>query len=175
MKKYARALLKSISWIVVIFLITISVVIIFSSFSKNKSINILTVQSGSMEPNIKLGSVVVVKNSNDYKIRDVITYISDDNSSTTTTHRINAIEYEDDGSPKYITKGDANNVEDGGKIDKNQVLGKVIFNIPYLGYAIKFVKAPIGLIIFLIIPAIIFIANELSVIKKEIVLIRSKK
>ena len=175
MKKYAKALLKSISWVVVIFLITISVIIIFSSFNKNKSLNILTVQSGSMEPNIELGSVVIVKNNNEYKIKDVITYISDNNSSTTTTHRINAIEYTEDGSPKYITKGDANDVEDGKKIDKNQVLGKVIFNIPYLGYAIKFVKAPIGLIVFLIIPAIIYVANELSVIKKEIVLIRTKK
>ena len=89
------------------------------------------VTSGSMAPSIPVGSMVFAKETSfdDLKEGDVITYmISDDE---TVTHRITDI---DDDDKKITTKGDANDNEDAKRVSYDNVVGKVILHIPYVGY-----------------------------------------
>ncbi|MCD5396329.1 MAG: signal peptidase I [Candidatus Pacebacteria bacterium] len=84
---------------------------------------ILVVQSGSMEPSIKTGSVVVVKPASDYKVGDVITFGPFSKTKPPTAHRIYQIK-EKNGQIVYITKGDANNSPDQSFVDTGRHLWK---------------------------------------------------
>ena len=105
-----------------------------------------TVLSGSMEPVYHVGSLIYVKpvDPATLKVGDPITYVME--NGTVVTHRIIGIvpDYGDDGSPGFKTKGDANNIEDGGAVHYKNVLGKPIFTIPYLGYLAYAIQTPPG-------------------------------
>ena len=98
--------------------------ILLNIFSmNNKSLfgfRIYRVISGSMQPALQIGDVIIVKKSNNYAERDIITY---SNGLTTITHRIIAI-----NNDEVITKGDANEVDDK-PINKEQIVGKFFFRI----------------------------------------------
>lgn len=123
---------------------------------------LFVVMSGSMEPTIKTGSVVVIKPQNDYFKGDIVTFQNLTKSKTTVTHRI--IEATDSA---YITKGDANKTADTSELRKGQILGKEILAVPFIGYVINFAKTQAGLIILIVIPAVIIVYNELLSIKNE--------
>lgn len=123
------------------------------------------VLSGSMSPAIEAGDMIVAKavETGDLKEGDIITFRT--MGSTLVTHRI--MGKKEDGS--FITKGDANNVEDIDlKVDGKNIVGKYIFRIPKGGYIVKFIQSPIGLIIFILIPVIILIWGEAAKLFKEI-------
>jgi len=127
-----------------------------------------------MEPAIKMGSLVMVKPANDYKIGDVITFGPVTKTKVPTSHRIYDIKI-NEGNPIYITKGDANDSPDAREISKKDILGKVIFDIPYLGYAVNFAKKPAGFALIIIIPAGIIIFDEVKNIINEVKKNKSKK
>jgi signal peptidase len=118
-----------------------------------------------MEPAIPVGSIVVIKpaNSDTLKIGDIICFKVETESPTTVTHRIINIT-----SQGFITKGDANEDPDQWIVKKENVIGKVIATIPYIGYLGYFVRTPIGFILLIIIPATLIILMEIKNIIKEI-------
>lgn len=148
-------------------LISLAVLFIGSIFPIPGNYKVMTVLSGSMEPVIKTGSIVVAKTFNNYKIGDIITFELSSASKTPTTHRIVEIEVID-GNPLYTTKGDANNASDRQGVLNNQIVGKVVLNIPFLGYAVNFVKKPIGFLLIIIVPAGMIILDEVKKIYNEI-------
>ena len=83
-------------------------------------IKVFKICSGSMEPYLKINSLIIVKEFDDYQVNDVVTFKED---GETITHRIISINGE-----KVITKGDANNMEDE-PIERNKIIGKVILKI----------------------------------------------
>ena len=103
----------------------------------------MAVLSGSMEPNIPVGSVVFVKETpmENIEAGDVITYRLSGN--TMVTHRVVSI---DTQNQQLITKGDANDVEDGSPVAFSQVVGKELFHAPLLGYLSIYIKTPIGIL-----------------------------
>ena len=103
----------------------------------------LKVVSGSMQPKIKVGDVVIIKNSNNYNINDVITF-KDEGSYI--THRIIKI---DNG--KITTKGDFNNKKDDKIIKTKDVVGKVILVIPFMGNIMNNLSNPIVLFIIFVV------------------------
>ena len=123
------------------------------------------VYTGSMEPAIPVGSIVVIKpvNPETLKIGDMICFKIESESATTVTHRIINIT-----SQGFITKGDANEDPDQWVVKKENVIGKVIATIPYLGHLGYFVRTPIGFILLIIIPAILIIIIEIRNIVKEL-------
>ena len=134
---------------------------------------LFTVLSGSMEPAIKTGSMVLVSPQEKYIVGDVITFKTEAERNSrqpkeTITHRITGIIMEE-GMEEYITKGDANSSQDGGKVDKGLVVGKTVLTLPYLGYIGAYAKTQAGLIILVIIPATLIIYSEMVSIKNEIV------
>ena len=97
----------------------------------------LAVLSGSMEPNIGVGAIAYVAETDPagLEVGDVITYrISGD---TFVTHRIVEI---DTTAQSVITKGDANDVVDGSPVAFNQIVGRVDFHVPLLGYVSIYIK-----------------------------------
>jgi len=165
---------KIIYWVFFAFIAIIALLLVVSSFPIAGNIKFLTVQSGSMEPTIKTGSVVMVRPESDYKIGDIITFGPISKIKSPITHRINDIKVVG-GNPVYITKGDANNAPDQNEVQKKDVLGKVLFFIPYIGYAVDTAKKPIGFILIIAIPASLIIYEEIIKIWKEIVNLKNKK
>jgi len=147
-----------------------------------KYFKLMVVQSGSMEPTIKMGDVVVVKpahstgsgQANDYKIGDIITFGAQSKIETPVTHRIFNIKTVD-GKPFYITKGDFNNGPDQKEISREQIIGKVVLTIPYFGYAVNLARKPLGFMTLITVPAAVIIYDEAKKIKKEIAKAKNKK
>ena len=166
--------LNLIYYILLAFVVMVAILLIFSAFPIAGNYKIFVVQSGSMEPAIKMGSLVIVKpalstssGQADYKIGDVITFGPYSKTKAPTTHRIYDIKVVN-GQPVYITKGDANNAPDTREVTKRDILGKVLFSIPYLGFAVAFAKKPLGFALIVIVPAVIIIVDEIKNIYKEI-------
>ena len=106
-----------------------------------------TVLSGSMEPEYHVGALIYVKKADvsELKVGVPITYTME--NGIVVTHRIIEV-YEEVGvEPIYKTKGDANDTEDGANVPYSRVIGRPVFDIPYLGYVSYYVKTPYGAII----------------------------
>lgn len=105
-----------------------------------------TVLSGSMEPTYHVGSIIYVKKVDPLTLTvgDPITFMLND---TIVTHRIiEVIEDENDPtSVRFRTKGDNNDVADGGDgVHCNNVIGKPLFSIPYMGYLAVYLQNSSG-------------------------------
>jgi len=113
----------------------------------------LIVMSGSMEPAIMPGDVVVIREqaAQEYKLGDIATYLV---GTTTYTHRIVA---EVNGA--FILKGDNNNVADD-KVPAEKFVGKVLFKIPKIGVAVLFFKTPLGMLVLMGFLVLCFYAEE---------------
>lgn len=121
------------------------------------------VVSGSMEPNIPVGSIVYAKEIEFNKLQegDVITFYSGDNI---VTHRIVEIT---DNDKSFKTKGDANNDNDGGKVLYSDIIGKVVFSLPFLGYISMNIKTPLGIAMICAVIFVILLLNYIPEIFNE--------
>lgn len=101
------------------------------------------VLTGSMEPVYHIGSMVYVKPAaaDELEVGDAITFRLDE--GTAATHRIVEI-IDNEGAVQYRTKGDANETVDGRLISESDVIGKVVFTIPYIGYLASFIQTGAG-------------------------------
>ena len=169
-----KKLSKIIYYIFIGCIAVIAVLLIISVLPIAGNFKVMTVLSGSMEPTIKTGAVVVVKPDSDYKIGDIITFGPNTKTQSLVTHRINDIKIVD-GVLVYITKGDANNASDTKEIQNKDIIGKVLFNVPYVGYAVDFAKKPMGFALIIIVPAAVIVSDEIRNIWKEIIRLKSKK
>ncbi len=151
--------------LILILIFSATCLILFSTSAIPGGYNLYAVMSGSMEPTIKTGSVIVVHKQPRYKIGDIITVIQL-NSKETITHRINQI-IKKTNKTEYILKGDANKSYDPQPIIQQRVIGKVLFSFPSIGYVTSFSKTLPGLIILIVIPATLIIYTELINIKNE--------
>lgn len=129
------------------------------------------VQSGSMEPTVKTGSLVFVKPSKTYAIGDIIN-IKDGKSSI--THRVVSKKIEN-GIEVFETKGDANEEADAQLVPQDRIFGKMFWGLPYIGYPVGYAKTQKGFLFLVIIPCVIIIYEELRKIKEEIARVIFKK
>ena len=105
-----------------------------------------TVLSGSMEKAIHVGSLIytVKPDPSELKVGDVITYTLE--NGTVVTHRIVEL-LPDEEDPSYVrfrTKGDNNRTADGDPVLPENILGKMLFTVPLIGYVAWFVQNPPG-------------------------------
>lgn len=85
----------------------------------------LRVATGSMTGTIDQGSFVVIKDTGDYEVNDIITFFPK-GDTIPTTHRIIGIDEEG----KFITKGDnPNNSVDREHISNEQIVGEYVFHV----------------------------------------------
>lgn len=150
------------------FILLVALFALATAFPIPGNFQIRVVQSGSMEPAIHTGSVVVIKPAGSYAVGDVITY---GRTGTPTTHRIVDMKLVE-GSTSYKTKGDANDAADGSEVRHEEVIGKVRVSVPYAGYVIDAARKPIGFFFLIILPALIVAAEEAKTIWKEVMKMR---
>lgn len=127
---------------------------------------LLTVLSGSMEPELHTGSLVFVKQvePNTLAVNDIITFRSLNDKDMLITHRIVAVNSGADLS--FTTKGDANDVSDPQVVPAANIVGKTNFSIPYIGYLLDFARSKPGILFLVILPSVALIIYELFKIYK---------
>ncbi|WP_255151897.1 signal peptidase I [Halorarius halobius] len=111
------------------------------------------VLSGSMEPSIAPGDVVVVAGG-PVAVGDVITFRR--GGDVPTTHRVVEVV---DGA--YRTKGDANENVDAGLVQPEQVLGRVAFVLPFVGHVVLWANTQTGFLLLVALPLAALVALEL--------------
>ena len=101
---------------------------------------IYEVVSGSMEPEIPVGSVIYVKAAQPQEVEagDVIAFQKD---GSVITHRVEENHYVEG---EFITKGDANREEDVEPVAYGSLIGKVERHVPVLGIVMSLLASNTG-------------------------------
>lgn len=163
-----RNILYGIMYAVLIIIMVYNISLIAQSILKpNKTPSFLGVKtyviiSGSMEPNIEIGDIVVVKAEENLDIGDVISYRK---GQSVITHRITQINKNENGEIEYRTQGDNNNVEDEESIKPSNIEGKVIKIVPKLGKVTLILQNKV-IIIFIFIIFYIYVSRNYKKNKK---------
>ena len=126
------------------------------------------VLSGSMEPTMSPGDVVVVDGVDpaDVEEGDVITFATAENQPPTTHRVIDTVETE--YGQGFQTKGDANEDPDQSLVRPQQIVGEVEFVIPYVGHVVNFVNTPVGFASLVIAPlALLAISEFYAIVSKS--------
>jgi signal peptidase I len=169
-KKWLNHIITGLLTFTLIFM----VIVVISSKASGGEPNIMgyqlkTVLSGSMEPEIKTGSIIAIKpsdNVNDFKKGDVITFLKEDNSLI--THRILDVRGQGEQT-QYITKGDNNEDPDGNPVLPQNVIGEYKgFTIPFIGYLLNFANSKQGTATLLIIPGLLLLIYSIITIWRAI-------
>jgi len=138
----------------------VALMVIAVLFAPKLGWRIDAVQSGSMSPDLEVGTAVITRDvdPDTIKLDDVITYHSPRNGRLT-THRVVGIKR---NSPLlFQTKGDANENPDAHLVPAANVEGKVVFDVPLVGHAADFIRTPLGFGLVLGLPGIIIISVEM--------------
>ncbi len=137
-KKAKRKKMKdpALPWMVVAL---ISVLLIFFSFGY-LSVQPTVIYSGSMRTTLDIGDVVLISETPVEEIRegDIIQYRVE-NMTMPIVHRVYEINKGEDYL-SFVTKGDDNSEPDKDPILPEQIMGKVVFNLPKIGWISIVVK-----------------------------------
>jgi len=157
--KVIQAIVNGASYIFFILL----AIAAFFSISANTSLlghyKSYVIQSGSMENTIMTGDIILTKSMPQYNKYDVITF--KEAGERIVTHRIIQVNEGEAEKSDFITKGDANRSIDNDTVTQEQILGKVMFVVPKVGFLVAFAKSPFGLIILILIPSALLIIDRL--------------
>lgn len=119
------------------------------------------VLSGSMEPALHVGAVAVVQpvKVEALQVGDIVTYRTSANPDELVTHRVVDVQTDSQGQTVLTTKGDANGTADSVPVQSGAVLGRVVYNVPAIGYVADFSKSMLGRILLLVLPALLLIGD----------------
>ncbi|WP_255150867.1 signal peptidase I [Halorarius halobius] len=123
-----------------------------------------TVMSGSMEPAISPGDVVLVREVPPRRIErgDVITYEFTDGGGAVQrrTHRVVDVVAREDGR-YFRTKGDANDAPDPQLVPADAVVGRVVATLPVVGHVTLFASTRVGFVALVLVPVGLLFLSEL--------------
>ncbi len=113
------------------------------------------VQSGSMSPAIGVGDLVITSpcDADNIHAGDVVCFRS---GSTLVCHRVVSVNGTD---RTLITKGDANEGPDPSPVAFDNVIGRVVVNVPCLGYIVSFIKSPFGWALIILLALLIMVTG----------------
>ena len=166
----ALTVLGVILCIILIPILVINVTLIVKSYTNTEEVPKiggycpLIVLTGSMEPEIKSGDLIIVKqvDGKDVKDGDVIAFFDPDGNGTSIlTHRVIEI-IEEDGKLSFRTQGDANDSQDRLPVSEEDLVG--IYNdvrITGAGKVAMFMQTTAGLIVCVVVPLILLIAWDI--------------
>lgn len=137
MKKAASVLSNILIVVLVLLIAAIGVPKIFG-------IRLFTVLSPSMAPTYNPGDLIYVvpTDAKEIKAYDVITFVINEKLDVA-THRVVSKE---ENSESFVTKGDANDNNDGEILAAN-IVGVVRFSIPKAGFVLTFFSSTAGRIV----------------------------
>ena len=113
------------------------------SYLLSSPMPIVTVVSDSMLPIIHRGDILVTHTPQQFKVGDIIVYRVP-TFGYPIVHRIVDIEKRN-GETIYFMKGDNNPVEDPWSITRSNIIGKVVFDLPLIGFPRLYVFKLIGI------------------------------
>ena len=126
--------------------------------------SVFRVMTGSMEPEIREDSLLVVKKTppEDIAPGDVISFFSPDPmlEGAVNTHRVVRIEREN-GRIRFITKGDANVIEDTYPTDASMLVVRVVFTSYGLGKAVSLLSNPLVFGTIILLPLLVILLMNL--------------
>ncbi len=169
MKKILKITANALSWVLLIVALAVTL-LVFSSERNNGVANLfgyipLTVETDSMEPTFSSSDLIFGKEIDDiYKLdkNDVITYWTIiDGKRVKNTHRIVSIN-EFEGTRSFITRGDANSINDNYTVYAGDLIGKwTSARIPGFGAVMSFLRTRTGFFVCILVPMILFFLFEL--------------
>ena len=124
----------SLSWICVSL---VCVILIFFSFGY-LGVQPTVIYSGSMRPSLDVGDIVIISEVpiDEIKEGDIIQYRTE---NIPVVHRV----YDVSDTNVFLTKGDDNDKPDSDPVIAGQIMGKVAFTIPKIGWISIYVKSAI--------------------------------
>lgn len=150
--------------VVAIVLAAISTYVSFVTTSGNGvpsilGVSILSIQTDSMYPTLKMGDLIVdttVKDASKLRPGDIITYWTViEGERRLNTHRINTV----NDAGNYLvfeTSGDKLGTVDALTVHESEIVGKYRFRIPGIGKVVDYLQTPTGFFLLVIIPVLIF-------------------
>jgi signal peptidase len=122
----------------------------------------LTVMSGSMEPAIGTGDVVVAVQipPMDARVGDIVVFRDPLNRAWVITHRVREIHVRGD-LVTFVTKGDANSSLERWAVQRTGAIGRVWFHVPRIGYMMVWIRSTVGLLMLIVLPTLLLGASEL--------------
>lgn len=162
MKKVIGRILSVTGAIIMVLLILVCLPF---TLPKLFGIQLYEVKTASMEPEYPVGSVVYVKTASfdEISVGDVVTYTLGTDTDLVMTHRVMEIDQEEQC---FITKGDANPVEDADPVSFSRVVGKPVCCIEKIAVLSNFINSALGIkvivIIFILVLAMWLIVDQLK-------------
>lgn len=172
---------------VLLYVIFILLIIIFSLFlfyfvdlisniksgdTKPPLFDAYVIVSPSMVPTINVQDGIVIQRVEVEELAkgDIISFLSTDSryQGMVITHRIVGIEKSQSGDYLFRTKGDNNNIEDSALVKVDNIYGKVVFKIPFLGYIRQFLSNYMGWFLCIILPLLYIIGCQIVNVRKKI-------
>ena len=120
-----------------------------------------SVVSGSMVPEIPVGSIVLVKSAEPSQIveGEIIVFESPVESGMVITHRVVT---NDTAGRQFVTKGDANDQQDVNPVPYSNLIGRVEKHYPRMGYIMQVLSSLEGKILLISIFVTAIILNCIS-------------
>ena len=169
MKKIIRIVKIICNVILTIFVLLFVLAVCLQRFSNNElsflDYRMFTVVSGSMEPQYKIGDVLIAKETPPSKIKksDVVTYLGTKGQfkDKVITHEVIEIEKTKDGKYRFHTKGKANLTEDP-IVEEDQLYGVIVYKTVIISFIYGIIKKPAGMFILVIVPLLYIIFSEFT-------------
>lgn len=167
-KKIKKALGIALIVVFVLCLVFVMVARISGNSPHLFGYRMLRVATDSMEPELKVGSIILVKTTDPAELQkgDVITYHCEKGplAGQLITHQIAYEPYEKDGTYYFTTRGIKAGAPDDAEIDDEQIVGKVLYKIPILGSLYDFFSSKLGLFAIIALIVIAFSSELINLI-----------
>jgi len=123
---------------------------------------LVVVTSESMVPALYPGDLLVLQGraSEDISVGDIIVYEDDWYPNAPIVHRVVEIQVVEE-TYYFFTRGDANHANDIGNRTIDEIVGVVVYKIPYLGHVSMFLRSPPGYLFIALVFILIIIVPEL--------------
>ena len=121
-----------------------------------------TVLSGSMEPALDTGDMVVDAQIAPAAARagDIVTFKDPQGQKRMITHRLRSVSIQG-ATARMTTMGDANDAPETWSVPAGGKIGRVAYRLPKLGYALSITHGRDGKLLFVVLPALLFGVLEL--------------
>lgn len=192
--KYKKLFIYILLILLLLPLFIIMMSLSIQSFNSNEVPSIgdimpMIITSGSMEPEINVGDIILSKkvDSKDIQDGDIISFWDPENSKHIITHKVIKI-YTENNETYFLTMGTYTGSEDQIPVNSNLLVGKYVGRIRWIGGLALFMQTPLGLITCLLIPLCILLIidyyhkrrydslkeDEVKLLKQEIKKLKEK-
>lgn len=169
----ARLVKNIICWILILILAITMVIFLTTRIQGNTptvfGYTIFRISTGSMEPELMTGDIIldkVIDDETEIAVGDVITFEGGSQfDGKLVTHKVIKAPYTDEnGNTMLQTHGIANELDDT-PISIDQVRAKMICKIPYIDTLYNLFLSPCGLLIMILLIILVFIDEIINIVK----------